>query len=270
MPCSGLKIVRSFQNHKPPSTKPPPPTTSRTKPPPPRKDQPPPNKLPPRYMKLNVMHSRKVKRKWNVIAPEGHVFKCITVVDFGLAKSTRKRRSHKLLKSEKLRNIDLRKELEVMSLSKQQGCLTKMQKEKDLKTSKKTANHIEMLKGSHRETVEKFGKKPEDDQPASTSKKRNRDALSPPDNTDARMGMGVGVSKVRRMSQPNGMPSNLIRGKVKKLRSLFEKNEEDIQILLPKLETRLNSGFETVREEQLLIGQVVEPVVMQSNGRGGK
>ena len=48
------------------------------------------------------MHNRKVKIKWKVIAPEGLVFKCITVIDVGLAKSTRKRRSHKVIQSEKL------------------------------------------------------------------------------------------------------------------------------------------------------------------------
>ena len=63
-----------------------------------------------------------------------------------------------------------------------------------MKTARKTANHIEMQKGSPTKITEKFGKQSEDDPP--TSKKRNRDALSPLENTDARR--WAGVSKVRR------------------------------------------------------------------------
>ena len=69
-----------------------------------------------------------------------------------------------------------------------------MQDCKDLKTARKTANHNE--------------------------------------NTDARRGAGDSI--FRKMSKDNGEPTNLQRGRFKNLISIFEKNEEDIQILIHK------------------------------------
>ena len=61
----------------------------------------------------------------------------------------------------------------------------------------------------------------EDNQKERSSKKRNRDALSPPTN-DACKG---NYKKHFKLSKPNGEPSKQNGGKVSKLLKIFEKNE---------------------------------------------
>ena len=83
------------------------------------------------------MHQRIEKKKWKIINPEGKTFRCTTVVDFGLIKSTKRKRSLKVKSLPKFGKVDQRSELQTMSISKQLGCREKMKKdlcEKNTKT----------------------------------------------------------------------------------------------------------------------------------------
>ena len=104
----------------------------------------------------------------------------------------------------------------------------------------------------------------EDNQKERSSKKRNRDALSPPP-CDAHKGSS---KKHLKLSKQNGKLSKENEGKVSKLLKFFEnENEADIK---PKQLTRLFSGFEIKKNENDLIGEDKSPSEVKTNGRGGK
>ena len=104
----------------------------------------------------------------------------------------------------------------------------------------------------------------EDNQKEGNSKKRNRDALSPP-TCDARKGT---YKKHLKLSKPNGELSKENGGKVSKLLKIFEKTENEADNKTKQL-TRLFSGFEMLKKENNLIGQDQSPSEVKTNGRGG-
>ena len=80
----------------------------------------------------------------------------ITVVDYGVIKSTRKKISPKVTK---VADIDQRRELLTLSLSKQQGIRNKMYQDRTLKTAWNKVAASEIQKGSHQnktQVVEKI------------------------------------------------------------------------------------------------------------------